>query len=61
MTLIGLSRRSSSLQRLRQIADGRGRRLLHEDVAGLRVLEGVQHQVDRVVERHQEARHRRDR
>ena len=45
------------LQRLGEVADGRGRRLLDEDVALLAVGVGVEDQIDRFLERHQEARH----
>ena len=37
--------------------DRGGRRLLHEEVARLGVLEGVEHQVDGVVDAHHEAGH----
>ena len=42
-----------------QHADGGGRGLLHKDVAIAPVLEGVEHQLDRVVQRHHEPRHGR--
>ena len=45
------------LHRLCQIADGRGVRLLDEQVARIGVLEGEHHQVDRLVEVHEEAGH----
>lgn len=44
---------------LGQHLDGGGRRLLHEDVAVLAVLEGVEHQVHGVGQRHHEAGHGR--
>jgi hypothetical protein len=37
--------------------DGGGRRLLHKDVAVVAVLEGVQHQIHRIIQRHHEAGH----
>ena len=45
------------LQRLGQRLDGGRRGLLHEEVARLAVLEGVEHQVHRIVERHHEPGH----
>ena len=45
------------LHRLRQVADGRGVRLLDEQVARVGVLEGEHHQIHRFVEVHEEARH----
>ena len=42
---------------LGQGLDGRGRGLLHEKVALLAVLEGVDDEIDRVLEGHHEARH----
>ncbi|MNE33842.1 hypothetical protein D3C80_1275360 [compost metagenome] len=40
-----------------QVCDGRRWRFLHEDVALLGIFECVQHQVDGVFQRHEEARH----
>lgn len=40
-----------------QVADGRGRRLLHKGVALLGVGEGVEHQVHRIVDGHEEPGH----
>ena len=45
------------LHRLRQVADGRGVRLLDEQVARVGVLEGEHYQIDRFVEVHEEAGH----
>ena len=42
---------------LRQCFNGRGGRLLHEQVALLAVLEGVKDKIDGVAERHHEASH----
>ena len=38
--------------------DGAGRRLLHEDIAARAVLESEEDEIDRLIERHDEARHR---
>lgn len=45
------------LHGLGEVADGGGRRLLDEQVAGVGVLEGELHQVDGLVKVHQEASH----
>ena len=45
------------LHGLGEVADGRRRRLLDEQVAGVGVLEGELHQVDRLVQVHEEAGH----
>lgn len=45
------------LDRLGEVADGGGRRLLDEQVAGVGVLEGELHEVDCLVQVHQEAGH----
>ena len=45
------------LHRLRQVADGGCVRLLDEQVARVGVLEGEHHQIDRLVEVHEEAGH----
>jgi len=42
---------------LRQCFNGRGGRLLHEQVALLTMLEGIENEIDRVAERHHEASH----
>ncbi len=47
------------LDRLGQVADGGGGGLLDEQVARVGVLEGELHQVDRLVQVHQEAGHGR--
>ena len=46
-------------QRLGQVCDRRGGRLLHEDIARTRVFECVQHEINRLIERHQKTRHLR--
>ena len=53
--------RHDAQQRLGQHLDRRRRRLLHENVAVAAMLEGIQDQVHRIVQRHHEARHRPDR
>ena len=45
------------LDRLGEVADGGRRRLLDEQVAGVGVLEGELHEVDRLVQVHEEAGH----
>ncbi len=45
------------LHGLRQIADGGGIRLLDEQVAGVGMLKGEQHQLHRLIQGHQEAGH----
>ena len=42
---------------LRQCFNGRGGRLLHEQVALLTMLEGIENEIDCVTERHHEASH----
>ena len=42
---------------LRQRLDGRGRSLLHEQVALFAVRKGIEDEIDRVAERHHEAGH----
>ena len=43
--------------RLRQSLNGRGRRLLHEDVAIGTMFESEKHKIDGIIERHHKARH----
>ena len=45
------------LHRLGKVADGARRCLLHQDVTGVCMLVGVEHQIDGLVEGHDEARH----
>ena len=54
---LGLVAAEQFADRLRLRLDGACRGLLHEDVAGDAVFEGEQHQVHRLVETHDEARH----
>lgn len=45
------------VHRLGKVSDGASRRLLHQDVPGVCMLVGVEHQIDGLVEGHDEARH----
>ena len=54
---LGANAAEDLLHGLGEVADGGGRGLLDEQVAGVGVLEGELHEVDRLVQVHQEAGH----